>query len=466
MMQVQVVVGDVGVGPSHRGAQRLLRRRRHPLIEAPDQARLGPAPPRPLRPGGEAFLQAAAREVEERHEGDLGAEEILVHVRRGIIGAEQAIHRTDRTGLDIHVVLELPAHGDEMPVDHLHRPLEGSEGFVQRRRISLELLDDEVDEGVRVTVFGPPQPRRLLHAALDALLLCRAVQLHQARHGTLRRLGAGESGGPGRRRRKEPSHDEKPGNGAQRTHGTSLERTGNAGQCRPSRHSAHSGDAAFPRRGSSGNDADNDCLGVPALSTMDAGRHGSRRGAAALLSPVGSTRFLTGQTDWSRLRAHKGLRSPMSNSIGSSFAARKLLFVVLLLALPWSAQGGSIVGTIRDAQSGLPLGRMDLDVFNIQLEQVLGVDAPGMPDNDNSAADGTFLLDPLPAGRYYVRVDPTLTSGYPVQYYPEVFLQSQALPVQLRNNGIVNVDFYIARGHRCRGRVVDVITGEPLAGVD
>ena len=113
----------------------------------------------------------------------------------------------------------------------------------------------------------------------------------------------------------------------------------------------------------------------------------------------------------------------MSNSVGFIFAARKLLFVVLLLALPWSvAQGGSITGTIRDAQTGQPLGRMDLDVFNIQLEQVLGIDTPGMPNDDNSAEDGSFLLEPLPAGRYYVRVDPSLTQGYPVQYYPEVFL--------------------------------------------
>ncbi len=157
----------------------------------------------------------------------------------------------------------------------------------------------------------------------------------------------------------------------------------------------------------------------------------------------------------------------MSNSVGFIFAARKLLFVVLLLALPWSvAQGGSITGTIRDAQTGQPLGRMDLDVFNIQLEQVLGIDTPGMPNDDNSAEDGSFLLEPLPAGRYYVRVDPSLTQGYPVQYYPEVFLQSQAVSVQVRSNGVVNLDFYLSRGHRCRGRVVDAITGAPLAGVD
>ena len=157
----------------------------------------------------------------------------------------------------------------------------------------------------------------------------------------------------------------------------------------------------------------------------------------------------------------------MSNSNGFTFAARKLVLVALLLSLPWSAaQAGSITGTIRDSQSGEPLGRIDLDVFNLELEQVHGIDLPGMPDDDISAEDGSFLLEPLPAGRYYVRVDPSLTQGYPVQYFPGVFLQSQAMSVQVRSTGVVNLDFYLSRGHHFRGRVVDVITHAPLAGVD
>jgi len=141
--------------------------------------------------------------------------------------------------------------------------------------------------------------------------------------------------------------------------------------------------------------------------------------------------------------------------------------LLALLLLPVSAaHAGGIAGTIRDAVTGQVIGRVDLDVFNASFDQVFGIDDPGAPTNDQTASDGTYVLEPLAPGSYYLRADPSLAQGYVTQHFPEVFLRSQATPVRVRATGLTTVDFYLQRGHFLQGRVVDVVTNEPLAGID
>ncbi len=143
------------------------------------------------------------------------------------------------------------------------------------------------------------------------------------------------------------------------------------------------------------------------------------------------------------------------------------LTLVALLLLPWSAaRAGGISGTIRDAESGQVLGHVDLDVFDANFGPVFGIDDPGAPTNDLTAADGSYVLEPLPAGNYYLRADPSLSQGYVVQYFPETFLQSQATPVRVRAAGLTSVDFFLYKGHSLQGQVLDAVTNTPLAGID
>lgn len=143
------------------------------------------------------------------------------------------------------------------------------------------------------------------------------------------------------------------------------------------------------------------------------------------------------------------------------------LTLLALLLLPASAAyAGGISGTIRDADSGQVLGNVDLDVFDANFGPVFGIDDPGAPSNDQTAADGTYVLEPLPAGTYYLRADPSLAQGYVVQYFPDAFLQSQATPVRVRAGGLTTVDFYLRRGHSLQGQVTDAVTNAPIADID
>jgi hypothetical protein len=139
----------------------------------------------------------------------------------------------------------------------------------------------------------------------------------------------------------------------------------------------------------------------------------------------------------------------------------------LLCLLPGTAAlAGTIVGTIYDAETGLPLQHIDLDLFDTNFGPVYGIDDPGTPTDAVSAEDGTFSFEPIAAGAYYLRADPTQLQGFVVQYAPGVFLASEAVPVQVRETGTTTVDFYLEKGHWVRGRVVDAVTLEPVAGID
>ncbi len=140
----------------------------------------------------------------------------------------------------------------------------------------------------------------------------------------------------------------------------------------------------------------------------------------------------------------------------------------LLLSVPVSAaHAGAIRGTVRDAVTGQPLDNIDLDLFDSAFKSVSGIgDDSGTTFDDRTAADGSYSLEPLPAGEYYVRADPSIAQGYVGLYFPGEFLSADAITVQVHENGETTVDFFLHRGGTISGRMLDSVTGDPVPDVD
>ncbi len=169
------------------------------------------------------------------------------------------------------------------------------------------------------------------------------------------------------------------------------------------------------------------------------------------------------------LHACNGMRLIMpTTSYRTRLRLAGALALGLSLLIPSSiVHAGGIIGTVRDAATGEPLGNIDLDLFDSSFKSVSGIgDDSSTSFDDHTNADGTYTLDPLPAGQYYVRVDPSTAQGYVGLYFPGVFLRSEALPVEVHDAGMTNVDFFLNRGGNISGRILDSVTGTPVVDVD
>jgi hypothetical protein len=143
----------------------------------------------------------------------------------------------------------------------------------------------------------------------------------------------------------------------------------------------------------------------------------------------------------------------------SGWRHRLPMIGILLACAVAPAMGGGIAGTIRDANTSVPLSGIDLDLFDSTFTPVTGV-------NGNTDASGAYNLTPLPAGDYYLRADPTTAQGYVDQYHPGVFLKSQATLVHVNATGSTIVDFNLSRGGTISGRITDATTGLPIVNMD
>ncbi|RME94635.1 MAG: hypothetical protein D6766_05275 [Verrucomicrobia bacterium] len=123
------------------------------------------------------------------------------------------------------------------------------------------------------------------------------------------------------------------------------------------------------------------------------------------------------------------------------------------------APGGSISGTVTDRLTGRILPGLDLDVF----------DATGvrLPYNAITDTNGQYYMGPMPAGQYYLRVDPKPDAGYERQYYPGANLLANAALITVTvGRNVPNIDFALARAGHIQGTMRDAASGAPLAGVD
>lgn len=138
------------------------------------------------------------------------------------------------------------------------------------------------------------------------------------------------------------------------------------------------------------------------------------------------------------------------------------LAALALLVVPVSAQttGSFLRGQVNAADTLLPLAGIDLDVIGADGNLVPGID--GVTD-----ADGQFVLGPVPPGDYTLRVDPTLAQGFVRQYLGLVpgFQDATLLTVDGVND-IVGLRFAPSPGGGLTGRVRELGTGSPVAGLD
>lgn len=91
----------------------------------------------------------------------------------------------------------------------------------------------------------------------------------------------------------------------------------------------------------------------------------------------------------------------------------------LLTAIAWSDHpgvdfaldaGGWISGAVTAQDTGLPIELVDIDVYSPVLEFIGALDA-------TTAADGSYLVGPVPAGSYIVKAKAPATTPYAAQYY-------------------------------------------------
>ena len=140
-------------------------------------------------------------------------------------------------------------------------------------------------------------------------------------------------------------------------------------------------------------------------------------------------------------------------------AEAMLLVCAVLLSGSTLVQAGGIAGIVRDATTNAPLGGIDLDLYDENFDAVL-------VEDDVTLGDGSYLLSPLPAGEYYLRADPNVLQGYVDQYYPGVFLRSEAATITVGQFGTVVVNFYLDPGAAITGTMVDESSGLPVPDID
>lgn len=128
-------------------------------------------------------------------------------------------------------------------------------------------------------------------------------------------------------------------------------------------------------------------------------------------------------------------------------SCRVLWAVAGLMVLAGGAEAGGIAGLVTANGTGAPLEGIDIDLFDQDFNSIA---TSAVTD-----ADGTFLISPLNAGNYYVRVDPNADQGYVDEYYPGVFLKSLAAPVVVPVSGTVPLTFQLDLGAKISGVMVD-----------
>ena len=121
--------------------------------------------------------------------------------------------------------------------------------------------------------------------------------------------------------------------------------------------------------------------------------------------------------------------------------------------------GGAISGHAADPDTGAPLVGFDLDLYETNRVR--------QPFNASTDTNGNYVIGPIPAGHYQLRVDPTLQQGYPRTYYSNVFFHAAARTIDVQAGRMTPaIDFTLGRAGAATGRIADATTGQPLAGVD
>jgi len=115
--------------------------------------------------------------------------------------------------------------------------------------------------------------------------------------------------------------------------------------------------------------------------------------------------------------------------------------------------GGAIEGRVVDRFTGDPIADVFIEVASV--DWAFGFYA-------FADSDGRFLVDTLPAGSYYVFVEP-FSGRYPFTYWPDSPSAEGATLIRVElGKTTTGIDFSLVPRPSISGRVVDRVTGAPL----
>lgn len=126
-------------------------------------------------------------------------------------------------------------------------------------------------------------------------------------------------------------------------------------------------------------------------------------------------------------------------------------------ALP---SAGWITGTVVAGAGGAPIPAMDIDLYDA---------ATGTRVNQGAStrADGTYTFGPVAPGTYKMRCDPEIAQGFAVQYWNGQLARPTGNTITVAAGaGTPNINFSLVGAGTVSGRVTDLATGAPVAGVD
>ncbi len=120
---------------------------------------------------------------------------------------------------------------------------------------------------------------------------------------------------------------------------------------------------------------------------------------------------------------------------------------------------GVITGTVRNSLAQ-PIAGIDLDIFDATSGLRLRRGA-------TSAANGTYQLDRLAPGTYFVRADPTAVQAYAMQYYNGKTTQFTADIITVSTATTTSlIDFSLSNGGTISGNVMEAVLGIPIVNMD
>jgi len=170
-----VVLRDVGIRFGRRSGQFEIDRRRNPFRKALSQPDFRPLPPRPVGTFPEPFLERRQRKVQQHHECDFVAEEIVVNMRGRIITGEHFIERQNGAGVEVRLLAKLPIDFVHVPIELLEQGLQPAKHGIERRRVAREIVLREFLERRCLSIFGTPELRHLAQPSLRPSALSFAV---------------------------------------------------------------------------------------------------------------------------------------------------------------------------------------------------------------------------------------------------------------------------------------------------
>ncbi len=177
--QVDVVLGNVGLGLAEGRGRVLAGAGRQAGKEQVAAAGIGPVQPVPAGSQVGFFGQGVAGEIEQDLEGDLAGEQVVADVGGGVDLAETQVDGQDLSLVQVQWPVELQADAVHVAVQRLQIGFEALEESVQPLGVGDEVQLAELGEFLGAAVMLAPECSRLENAPIDAKPQVVAVSAQQ-----------------------------------------------------------------------------------------------------------------------------------------------------------------------------------------------------------------------------------------------------------------------------------------------